>query len=104
MPKVKSNKEGKSHKKYPPYQQRDELPAKMQRTVKNGNEGGSNEYQKNVKSDPVSTENVLKCFMQHQKQSLESSTKKSLEIVENMQKTKMAVLETKQENEHLKKR
>jgi len=107
MPKVKSNNEGKSQKTLPPYQQRDEFPAKMQRTVKNGNEVGTkntNEYQKNVKSDPLSTENVLKCFMQHHKKSLDSTTKKSLDIIENMQKINMAVLEVKQENANLKKK
>jgi len=99
----KSKRNWKALKMPLPYHQSDEIPTKMQSRIKNGSEGPKNIY-KNEMSDPLSTENVLKLYMKYQNLAIESNNKKSLEIIENMQKAKMEIAESNQENAYLKKR
>ncbi|XP_064538449.1 citron Rho-interacting kinase isoform X2 [Drosophila montana] len=62
-----------------------------------------NGSQKKAVFDPISTENVLKCYIKYHKASIESVKKKSNEISEKMLKTNMAIAERNQENALLRK-
>ncbi|XP_034490328.1 mitotic spindle assembly checkpoint protein MAD1-like [Drosophila innubila] len=99
MPKVKMHHERNSLtcKQAQPYPQSNELFAKPQRSVNNKNQNKLNQ-------NPVSADNVVKCFMKCFKSKSEATKKASLEISEKMQKTKMAAVESKQETSQLKKR